>query len=64
MLFNNVCKMIKVGNSPDVRRQLIPEFTDIARKDFKPWDLTFGPLDQNKTTTFTKPGVVRVNTVL
>ena len=47
MLFNNVCKMIKVGNSPDVRRQLIPEFTDIARKDFKPWDLTFGPKQNN-----------------
>jgi len=30
MLFNAVFKMINVGNSPDVRRQLIPEFTAIV----------------------------------
>jgi len=32
MLFNTVFKMTKVGNSPYVRRQLIPEFTAIVRK--------------------------------
>ena len=32
MLFNTVFKMTNVGNSPYVRRQLIPEFTAIVRK--------------------------------
>jgi len=32
MLFNTVFKMTKVGNSPYVRRQPIPEFTAIVRK--------------------------------
>jgi len=61
MLFNTVFKMTKVCYSPYVRRQLIKEFTAIVRKilsamGFDLWD--------RKTTTFTEPGVVRVNTVL
>ena len=32
MLFNTVFKMTKVGNSPYVRRQLIPDVTAIVRK--------------------------------
>jgi len=53
--------MTKVGFSPYVRLQLIQEFTAIERKrrqamGFDLWN--------RKTTTFTEPGVVRVNTVL
>jgi len=58
MLFNTVFKMTKVSN---VRRQLIPEFTAIVRKRLQAMGFD---LWNRKTTTFTEPGVVRVNTVL
>lgn len=61
MLFNTVFKMTEVGNSPYVRRQLIPEFTAIVRKRLQAMGFD---LWNRKTTTFTKPGVVRVKTVL
>ena len=60
MLFNSVFKMTKVGYSHSVRRQLIPEFTAGLRKRLQAmgFDIWNG-----QTTTFTEPGVVRVNTV-
>ena len=61
MLFNTVFKMTKVGNSPYIRRQLIAEFTATVRKILQAMGLD---LWNRKTTTFTEPGVVRVNTVL
>jgi len=61
MLFNTIFKMTKVGNCPYARSQLISEFTPIVRKRLQ----TIGfDLWNKKTTTFTEPCVVRVNTVL
>jgi len=61
MLFNTVFKMTKVGNSPYVRMQPIPEFTAIVRKRLQAIGFD---LWNRKTTTLTEPGVVRVNMVL
>ena len=61
MLFNTVFKMTYTGNSPDVRMQLIPECTAIVRKRLQAMGFD---LWNRKTTTFTEPGVLRVNTVL
>ena len=61
MLFNTVFQMTKVGNSPYVWRQLIPEFTAIVRKRLQAMGFD---LWNRKTTISTEPGVVRVNTVL
>jgi len=61
MTFDTVFKMTKVGNSPYVRRQLIPEFTVIVRKRLQAIGFD---LWNRKTTTLTEMGVVRVNTVL
>jgi len=59
MLFNTVFKMTKVGNSPYVRRQLIPKFTAIVKKRLQA--IAFD-LWNRKTTTLTDSalGVVRV----
>jgi len=51
--------MTKAGNSPYVRRQLIPDITAIVRKRLQAMGFD---LWNSKTTFFTEPGVV--NTVL